>query len=136
MLFKNCSLNFLKSENQFSFVKRKRTRKAKKPSLHKERRDFANPSLLSVLRRQPPIVSLNRMVHLGRTRMHCIHCTVSFIQNLIPKPIHIWHTQPMIQYQNTIIQSESGYLTQLDSVDETQKLWIARLSLLYLLSQD
>src|SRR3989442_15767272 len=84
----------------------------------------------------PPIVSLNRMVHLGRTRMHRIHCTVSFIQNFILKPIHIWHTQPMIQQQNTIIQSESGYLTQLDSVDETQKLWIARLSLLYLLSQD
>src|SRR6185312_2833965 len=51
----------------------------------------------------PPEVFLEVIIHLRTTRMNGIRCIMSLTQDQLPEILHIWHTDPVLVPQGTLL---------------------------------
>src|SRR6185503_1442019 len=65
----------------------------------------------------PPETFLEIIIHLRAARMNRVSCIMGLTQNQLPEIIHIWHTDPVLVPQSTlIILSEMGSLALLEQL--------------------
>src|SRR6185312_3056994 len=78
----------------------------------------------------PPETFLKIIVHLGTARMNRISYIMSLTQNQLPEILHIWHTDPVLVPQGTlIILSEIKSLAFLEQLTDLLQLLIIFLML-------
>ena len=78
----------------------------------------------------PPESFLKIIVHLGTAWMKRVSCIMSLTQNQLPEIIHIWHTEPILIPQGTlIILSEMRSFALLEQLPDLLKLLIFLLML-------
>src|SRR6185312_5016878 len=68
---------------------------------------------------------LEIIVHLGTARMNRVSCIMSLTQNQLPEILHVWHTDPILVPQGTlIILSEMRSLALLEKLTDLLQLLI------------
>src|SRR6185312_15330522 len=78
----------------------------------------------------PPETFLQIIVHLRAARMNRVSCIMGLTQNQLPKILHIWHTDPVLVPQGTlIILSEMRSLALLEQLTNLLQLLIIFLML-------